>query len=310
MRIDIITPAFNAARSLGETVASVRAQTHSDWRMLVVDDGSGDATAKVAGGFADERVGLIRRAHGGVSAARNAGLAALDADAVLFLDADDSLAPDALALLARTLIAVPDAVAACGPCRIDGRRLLRPPSGALLARLLVRNLFANGGHVLLRAAAARAVGAFRSDLAFGEDWEYWVRVAMQGPFAATRDSGPVLFVRKHPEGAYRRLATDPQAFDRCIAAIFANRALAARFDARALARLRRHCEAERDWVIGRELVRQGDWRAGVARLWQAVAAHPSARRAAMLACVPALRLLPARWRGPVRPYQSIGETGL
>lgn len=310
MRIDIITPAYNAARSIGETVASVRAQTHSDWRMLIVDDGSSDATADVAAGFADDRVQLIRRPHAGVSAARNAGLAALDADAVLFLDADDSLAPDALASLARTLIASLDAVAACGPCRIEGSRLLRPPGGVLLPRLLERNLFANGGHVLVRAVAARAVGGFRSDLAFGEDWEYWVRVAMLGPFAAMTARAPVLFVRKHPDGAYRRLATDPAAFDRCMAVIFANRALAAQFDAAALARLRRRCEAERDWIIGRELVRHGRWRPGIVRLLQAVAAHPSARRTMMLACVPVLSLLPARWRGPIRPYESIGETGL
>ena len=311
MRIDIITPAFNAARWIGETIASVLAQAHGDWRMVIVDDGSTDATVSVVAGFADPRICLIRQAHAGVSAARNRGLAELDADAVLLLDADDRLAPDALARLAKALDGSPRAVAASGACRIGGSsKMLRPPGGDLLERLLVRNLFANGGHVLLRASAVRAAGGFRCDLAFGEDWEWWVRVALQGSFAATHESSPVLFVTQRPGGAYHRLATDPCAFDRCISAIFANRALAMRLDARTLTRVRRHCEAERDWIIGRELVRHGQCRAGLSRLWHALFTCPDARRAAMLACLPALWLLPARWRGPLRPYRTLGETGL
>jgi glycosyltransferase involved in cell wall biosynthesis len=309
VRIDIIMPAYNAALWIGEAIASVRAQTHTDWRLQIIDDGSTDATAAIAAWFADARIRLIRRPHAGVSAARNHGLAELDADAVLFLDADDRLAPQALASLARALIASPDSVAASGACSIEGR-LLRPPGGALLAPLLVRNLFANGGHVLLRAAAARAAGCFRTDLAFGEDWEYWLRVALQGPFAAAPQRAPVLFVRKHPDGAYLRLATDPSAFDRCIEAIFANRALTAHFDTQTLARLRRSCEAERDWIIGRELVRHGRSVAGISRLCHALLTHPDARRALLLACVLALMLLPGRWRGRLRPYLIVAETGL
>jgi glycosyltransferase involved in cell wall biosynthesis len=91
MRVGIVTPAWNVARWIDGTIRSVLEQTHADWRMVVVDDGSTDATAALVGRVADPRVTLLRQANAGVSAARNAGLAALDpgADAVLFLDADD-----------------------------------------------------------------------------------------------------------------------------------------------------------------------------------------------------------------------------
>jgi len=92
MRIAIIIPAFNVAPFVGETIQSVLEQTHRDWDLLVVDDGSTDATAAVAGGFSDPRIRLLQQAHAGVSAARNHGLhQAGAADAVLFLDGDDWL---------------------------------------------------------------------------------------------------------------------------------------------------------------------------------------------------------------------------
>ena len=122
MRIAVVTPAHNVAAYIGVTIASVIAQSHPDWAMLVVDDGSTDRTAEAVAGFADPRLRLLRQANQGVSAARNRGLAVADGEAVLFLDADDVLAPDALARLVRALEAAPDAVAAyhysCGFCLI------------------------------------------------------------------------------------------------------------------------------------------------------------------------------------------------
>src|ERR1700722_12624504 len=107
MRIAVITPAFNAAPFIADAIRSVLAQTHRDLRMVVVDDGSTDATASVATSFADPRLTLIWQCNAGVAAARNRGMAAVEADALLFLDADDWLAPAALATLSATLDAAP-----------------------------------------------------------------------------------------------------------------------------------------------------------------------------------------------------------
>ena len=307
MRIGIVVPAYNAARWIGDAIASVIAQTLADWRMVVVDDGSTDATCDVVGGFADARVRLVRQANAGVSAARNRGMAVLcgeSEDALLFLDADDWLAPDALPRLAAALEASPHAVAAAGPFAFAGSAEVRcPPSGDLVDRLLVGNLFANGGHLLLRHAHVVAAGGFRPGLTYGEDWEFWTRLALRGAFAAA-SGPPVLFVRRHPESAYRRLAANPNAFAACTEAIFANPALPARFGPQRLAAIRRHTEAENQWIIGRELIRHGRSAEGAAWLRRSVRAHATPRRIALLAAAHALPLLPATRRGPFRAYSQ------
>lgn len=303
MRIGIVIPAFNAARWLGEAIDSVLAQTVSDWVMTIVDDGSTDATASVAGAVADPRVRLIRQANTGVSTARNRGLAATDAEAILFLDADDWLAPDALARLARALEAAPDAVAAVGPyVRVTetGRRIrvAAPPSGDLLRSLLVRNLFANGGHLLIRRAKLHASGPFDPRLSYGEDWEYWTRLARLGRFVAASGRAPVLFVRERHDGAYQTMAARADAFAPCMCAMFQAPALTARFGAVEMARLRARAEAENDWIIGRELTRHGRAAEGRTFLRRSFAAAPGAKRLVLLA----LAALPAVPFGPFRRY--------
>ncbi len=286
--IGIVIPARDAAPWLGTALGSLRAQIVPHWQAVVVDDGSTDATAEVAARVADPRIALIRQPPSGVSAARNRGVAALGGcTALLFLDADDWLAPDALARLGAALHAAPAAVAACGPytpVAATGRRLRTKPAagGDMLARLLTRNRFANGGHLLLRAAAARQAGSFRQDLSFGEDWEYWVRLATLGPFAATPGRAPVLFVRRRAEGACLGAATDPAAFAPAMNAAFANPALAARFAPDRLAHLRRQMAAEAEWVAGRALLWHGRRTDALAWLHRSFAARPGLRRAALL----------------------------
>ena len=302
MRIGIVTPAFNVAGYIGRTIQSVLAQTHRDWVMTIVDDGSTDATAAIAGAFDDHRLRIIRQPNAGVSAARTRGLTATGADAILFLDGDDWLSQDALAVLAEALDANPDAVAAVGSyTRVPGaRRVRQPASGDLLETLLVRNLFANGGHLLIRRAALDAAGLFNTGLRYGEDWEYWIRLASFGPFAAARSRAPLLFVRERHDGAYLDMAARPESFSPCMAAIFDAPTLKARLGASAVARLRRRAEAENDWIVGRELIRHGLPLDGRHFLLRSVRAAPGLRRLALLAAA----CIPFRGIGPFRRYPS------
>ena len=99
--VSIITPAFNSAHTLAETIESVRAQTFHDWEMIIVDDCSSDGTTALASHYAqlDERIRIIRRAEqGGVSAARNQGMAAATGRFIAFVDADDLWLPQKLEL--------------------------------------------------------------------------------------------------------------------------------------------------------------------------------------------------------------------
>lgn len=301
MHIAVIIPAYNAAAYLPDAMASVVAQVHSDWSMVVVDDGSTDATADIATDFPDRRIRLVCQANAGVSAARNRGLHAVTADAFLFLDADDWLAPDALMRLAKALDSRPEAIAASGrPARVARDRSIYPmrppPEGDLLERLLVRNLFVNGGHLLIRSQAIRAAGGFREDLCYGEDWEYWTRLAAQGPFAALPEhKAPVLFVRETPGSAYLRMATDPMNFAASLDAIYDNPAVLRRFPPSRLKDLRRRAEAEMAWVIGRELIRHGRLGDGWRWLGRSLRQAPTLKR---------IGLAGLSWTGlgPFRPY--------
>jgi glycosyltransferase involved in cell wall biosynthesis len=306
MHIAVIIPAFNVAPFLREALLSVLDQTHADWSLIVIDDGSTDATAAVAAAFPDPRIRLVRQDNAGVSAARNRGIRQAESarpGAFLFLDGDDWLAPDALALLADALDSAPWAVAACGRyVRVAANGATRlsaaPPSGCLLERLLVRNLFANGGHLLIRREAIESAGDFRRDLFYGEDWEYWTRLALLGEFAAVRSRAAMLFVRERAGSAMLTHATDPAAYRSAIDAIHNNPAIANRLGTSRMAQLRSRTDAEAAWAVGRELIRHGQQRAGQFWLGRSISRAPSVKRLVLIGLA-WLRL------GPFRRYPTV-----
>jgi hypothetical protein len=205
-------------------------------------------------------------------------------------------------VLSDTLEAAPWAVAACGRyARIgsDGAAHLSaaPPSGCLLERLLRHNLFANGGHLLIRREAIEATGGFLEDLCYGEDWEYWTRLATHGEFAAVRSRSPVLFVRERAGSVMLSNATDPTAYRPAMEAIHRNPSLPERVGRSRLAHLRLRAEAEMAWSVGRELIRHGRRRDGLHWLAQSVRSAPSPRRLLLIG-LSCLRV------GPFRPYRA------
>ncbi|HBK04821.1 MAG TPA: hypothetical protein DDZ81_03035, partial [Acetobacteraceae bacterium] len=76
MHIAVVVPAYNVAAFLGDAISSVINQTHADWSLTVVDDGSDDNAEAVVARFPDPRIRYIRQPNAGVSAARNAGIQA------------------------------------------------------------------------------------------------------------------------------------------------------------------------------------------------------------------------------------------
>lgn len=72
--VSIIVPAYNAEQWLPDAVASVLAQTFTDWELIIVNDGSTDGTGPLARGYSDSRIRVLEQENEGVSAARNAGV--------------------------------------------------------------------------------------------------------------------------------------------------------------------------------------------------------------------------------------------
>lgn len=145
-RFSVIIPAFNAAATLERAIESVRAQSWPAHEIIVVDDGSLDASADVAQGFG-ESVHLIRQPNGGVSRARNAGAATASGDWLAFLDADDWYAPDRLKRHADWIIEDP------ALDFLTGDYEYRDAAGVLLGTSMVQHA---SGRMALRKAAGTA----------------------------------------------------------------------------------------------------------------------------------------------------------
>ncbi|MHB8383408.1 MAG: glycosyltransferase family 2 protein [Candidatus Binataceae bacterium] len=94
-RVSVVISAFNAADTIGQALESAFAQSFADYEIIVVDDGSTDATVAALTPYRD-RVRLIRQRNRGISAAKNAGVAVASGEYVAFLDADDLWMPERL----------------------------------------------------------------------------------------------------------------------------------------------------------------------------------------------------------------------
>ncbi len=103
--VSVIVPMHDVAAHAGAAIASLRAQTFAGFEAIVIDDGSSDGSGDVAlaAMAGDARFRLVRQPNCGLSAARNAGLAAAHGRFIAFLDGDDRLAPE---FLARMLAAI------------------------------------------------------------------------------------------------------------------------------------------------------------------------------------------------------------
>jgi glycosyltransferase involved in cell wall biosynthesis len=113
--VSVVVPVYNGERFLGEALDSVLAQDYEPLELIVVDDGSTDRSGSVA---QSRPVRYLRRAHEGVSATRNAGIAAAGGELVALIDADDLWPPDALAIQVRHLLGHPETWIVLGQMKI------------------------------------------------------------------------------------------------------------------------------------------------------------------------------------------------
>ncbi|GAB4361083.1 MAG: hypothetical protein Fur0042_30580 [Cyanophyceae cyanobacterium] len=209
--VSVIIPVYNGAATIGETIASVRSQTLTDWELIVVDDGSTDGTAAAVRDLAattgDQRITVISIANGGVSAARNVGAARSRGTYLSFIDADDLWTVDKLEAQVRLLRSRPGAAVAYSwvDC-VDGDGLVRVRRGgyslgvgALQRKLTLIDTIESGSNVLVTRSAFEAVGGFDETLTHGEDWDLWLRLAARFAYAVV--PAPQVLYRQRPGSA-------------------------------------------------------------------------------------------------------------
>ncbi|RXG95080.1 glycosyltransferase [Bradyrhizobium zhanjiangense] len=272
--VSVVIPAKNAAAYVRETIASALAQGDVT-EVIVVDDGSTDGTLAIVRAMRDPRLRLIHNDSAGVSAARNLGARQAIGDWLLFLDADDRLRPDAVAALLAAARGAPRAVLVYGDYNtIDsegrqiGRRDLlkarRKPSGDVLTRLAAGNFIVNGGIVLTRAEAFRAIGGFDVSLRYCEDWHCWCRLAAIGEF----EFAPKLLLdyRLHTANTMNAAVRTPQDFFPAVARVFDDGLILARLPEGAAGALRRAAEIHLVTYSAMQAVRFGRYREAFAYL--------------------------------------------
>lgn len=190
--VSVIVPAHNVAYCLGRCIESILSQSQPPGEIIVVNDGSVDATGDVARSFGN-RIVYLEQDNRGPSAARNAGLRIAGGEYVAFLDADDYWLPDFVSACTGFLGRHSDAVSVSTAYTIRRFRSSRNGPAGLLADgadpngYLLDNFFTTWAHhdhvrtgtVMIRREVVERAG-YQLELRIGEDLEYWGYIATFG----------------------------------------------------------------------------------------------------------------------------------
>ena len=205
--ISVVIALYNKERHIARAIQSVLGQTHSDFELIVVNDGSTDGSTEVVKIFNDPRIRLVHREHinsWGGHAARNLGIAQARADLVAFLDADDEWRPEHLAAIDRLAQKYPECGAYCTNHRTvgaDGK--LRPSSFTYLSGSSTDGVLRNHFKEVLtgfpvhssKVAIPRRVfdecGLFPEGEQEGGDLDMWCRIALKHQIAYSTEVGAI-----------------------------------------------------------------------------------------------------------------------
>jgi GT2 family glycosyltransferase len=184
--VSVVIPAFNRAWCLGEAVESVLSQEFSGFELIVVDDGSADETPRLLERYG-RSIRVLRQGNQGVSAARNAGIAAARGELIAFLDSDDLWLPGKLPCQVDFFRCHPDALICQteelwvrNGRRVNPGRRHRKRGGMIFAPSLDLCLVSPSA-VMVRRTLFEQVGLFDESLPACEDYDLWLRVSSRIP---------------------------------------------------------------------------------------------------------------------------------
>lgn len=177
----VVIPAYNRAHVITRAVQSVLNQTFSDFELIIVDDGSTDATKKVVETFKDPRIRYIYQTNKGRSAARNAGAALALGKYIAFLDSDDEVVPKWIECFAGALSDLKTGVVCCGATFSIEREGLRENQFVRLPRNLGpvyenQKGFFIAGTFALHKELFKAVGAYNEKMSYSENTDLAIRL--------------------------------------------------------------------------------------------------------------------------------------
>lgn len=186
--ISVIMPAYNGEQYIKQAIESVLAQTHHNWELIIIDDGSTDQTAARIDNFTDPRIVYIFQENRGQAAALNHGLEAARGDYITTLDVDDWYTPDSLGRRADFLDAQPvyDVVYGDGIfCDLDGNQLKRfselrvgDVSGDVFDVMLSNSFFGTGANVMIRKSAIEKLRLrYDESIVWCQDYDFYLRLA-------------------------------------------------------------------------------------------------------------------------------------
>jgi glycosyltransferase involved in cell wall biosynthesis len=193
--VSVIIPCYNYAAYMAETIDSVLNQNYPDIEVIIIDDGSTDHTAEVAACYSG-RVHYYYQPNRGLSAARNAGFRSANGSFVIFIDADDKLAPNYIEETLGVALEHPDAAFVYTQQQYfeASHEITRFPSYNI-ETLKERNFIP--ACTLIRAEVLRRF-TYDSRFSSWEDWDFYLTLAEAGMYGV-RLNLPLVLYRKHAD---------------------------------------------------------------------------------------------------------------
>lgn len=222
MKISVIVPVYNVENYLSACLDSILSQTYQDFEIILIDDGSKDASGQICDAYAgkDPRIQVVHQENGGVSRARNRGLELATGDLISFIDSDDTLEPDMYELLVRVMREHNADISHCGYKRFDNQgnlvrkingthRLMIQSGEEAIVCMLQGEYFSNSlWNKLFRNQVVRGL-RFQEDLKNNEDVLFNVHAFSRAKTAVFQDEGKYHYY-DHPSSACNRLKARKQ----------------------------------------------------------------------------------------------------
>ena len=184
--ISVIIPTYDRYWILKEAIDSVLSQKFSDFEIIVVDDGSTDATNELLSTYGDQ-ITTISQQNKGVSSARNAGVSFARGDYIAFLDSDDMWLPEKLACQhdffqshPEAFICQTDEIWIRNGVRVNPKNRHKKPSGMIFEPSLQLCLVSPSA-VMIKKSLFDSVGLFNESFPACEDYDLWLRIGLYYP---------------------------------------------------------------------------------------------------------------------------------